>query len=66
MVMEVQYDMLVPTKGKEIAVQDRDGTYCLEIRELFQQGHNLDGKGCFFLRTLAHEWERRKMTKTKV
>jgi len=47
--MEVKYNTLLPTKGRDIALNDQDGTYRLQICKFFQRGHGcLDGKNCFF------------------
>lgn len=47
--MEVKYDALLPTQGKEIAAHDLDGTYRLQICKYFQKDkHCLDGRKCYF------------------
>jgi len=46
--MEVNYNALLPTKGREIAANDRDGTYHLQICKYYQKGHCFDGRCCFF------------------
>lgn len=47
--MEVKYGALLPTKGREIAMDDQDGTYRLQICKFFQRDRNcLDGRNCFF------------------
>lgn len=47
--MEVKHNALLPTKGREIAFNDQDGTYRFQLCKFFQQGHGcLDGRNCFF------------------